>query len=98
MSPRMALITGFTFRRHQHRDCGYRYRQNSGGVSDLHGVDGIAVAAELNKGFISNGQSHTVTAFDLTFAKTAEIPTGTAMRKRRSACSIFAAPAIIHRD
>src|ERR1039458_5843882 len=48
-----------------------------GTVADLHGVHGIAVAAELNKGFISNGQSSTVTVFDLsTFAKTAEIPTG----------------------
>src|ERR1035438_1302876 len=48
-----------------------------GGVSELHGVHGIAIAAELNKGFISNGQSSTVTVFDLsTFAKTAEIPAG----------------------
>ena len=48
-----------------------------GTVADLHGVHGIAVAAELNKGFISNGQSNSVTVFDLsTFAKTAEIPTG----------------------
>ena len=48
-----------------------------GTVADLHGVHGIAVAAELNKGFISNGQSNSVTVFDLsTFAKTAEIQTG----------------------
>jgi YVTN family beta-propeller protein len=49
-----------------------------GTVADLHGVHGIAVASKLNKGFISNGQSNSVTVFDLsTFAKTAEIPTGT---------------------
>jgi len=48
-----------------------------GTVPDLHGVHGIAVASGLNKGFISNGQSNTVTVFDLTtFAKTAEVPTG----------------------
>jgi YVTN family beta-propeller protein len=48
-----------------------------GTVPDLHGVHGIAVASKLNKGFISNGQSNTVTVFDLTtFAKTAEIATG----------------------
>jgi len=48
-----------------------------GTVPDLHGVHGIAVAAEFNKGFISNGQSSTVAVFDLTtFAKTAEIPAG----------------------
>ncbi len=48
-----------------------------GTVADLHGVHGIAIADKLNKGFISNGQSNTVTVFDLsTFAKTAEIPAG----------------------
>ena len=48
-----------------------------GTIVDLHGVHGIAIAAGLNKGFISNGQSSTVTVFDLsTLAKTAEIPTG----------------------
>jgi YVTN family beta-propeller protein len=48
-----------------------------GTVPDLHGVHGIAVASKLNKGFISNGQSNTVTVFDLTtFAKTAEVATG----------------------
>ena len=52
-----------------------------GTVPDLHGVHGIAVAAEFNKGFISNGQSSTVTVFDLsTFAKTAEIPDGAKSR------------------
>ncbi len=48
-----------------------------GTVTDLHGVHGIAVAPEFNKGFISNGQSNTVTIFDLkTFAKTGETKTG----------------------
>ena len=48
-----------------------------GTITDLHGVHGIALANEFNKGFISNGQSNSVTVFDLTsFAKTAEIPTG----------------------
>src|ERR1041384_388770 len=44
-----------------------------GQVSQLHGVHGIAVAPDLNKGFISNGQSNSVTVFDLkTLAKTGE--------------------------
>src|ERR1044071_7862900 len=36
-----------------------------GQVQQLHGVHGIAIAADLNKGFISNGQSNSVTVFDL---------------------------------
>src|SRR5437588_3873686 len=36
-----------------------------GQISQLHGVHGIAVAPDLNKGFISNGQSNSVTVFDL---------------------------------
>src|ERR1041384_812281 len=48
-----------------------------GQVSQLHGVHGIAVAPDLNKGFISNGQSNSVTVFDLkTLAKTGEPATG----------------------
>jgi len=48
-----------------------------GTIGDLKGVHGIAVAPELNKGFISNGQSDQVTVFDLkTLAKTGEIATG----------------------
>jgi DNA-binding beta-propeller fold protein YncE len=40
-------------------------------------VHGIAVATDLNKGFISNGQSNSVTVFDLkTLAKTGEPATG----------------------
>src|SRR6202049_2801002 len=36
-----------------------------GKVSDLKGVHGIAVAPELGRGFITNGQLNTVTIFDL---------------------------------
>src|SRR5262245_56770542 len=44
-----------------------------GKISDLHGVHGIAVAPDLNKGFITNGQSNSVTVFDLkTLAITGE--------------------------
>jgi len=46
-------------------------------ITQLHGVHGIAVAAEMNKGFISNGQSNSVTVFDLkTLEKTGEPATG----------------------
>jgi len=49
----------------------------AGTISDLKGVHGIAVAPELNKGFISNGQGNNVTVFDLkTLAKTGEAATG----------------------
>jgi YVTN family beta-propeller protein len=48
-----------------------------GQITQLHGVHGIAVAPEVNKGFISNGQSNSVTVFDLkTLAKTGEPATG----------------------
>ena len=36
-----------------------------GTIPDLHGVHGIALAADLGKGFITNGQSNSVTIFDL---------------------------------
>ena len=36
-----------------------------GQIAQLHGVHGIAVAADLNKGFITNGTSNSVTVFDL---------------------------------
>src|SRR5689334_13948077 len=36
-----------------------------GQITQLHGVHGIALAPALNKGFISNGQSNSVTVFDL---------------------------------
>jgi DNA-binding beta-propeller fold protein YncE len=35
-----------------------------GQITQLHGVHGIALAPELNKGFITNGQSKSVTVFD----------------------------------
>lgn len=41
------------------------------------GVHGIAIAAEFGRGFVSNGQSSTVTIFDLKTLKTiADVPTG----------------------
>ena len=43
----------------------------------MHGVHGIAVAPDLNRGFITNGQSNSVTVFDLkTLAKVGEPATG----------------------
>ena len=41
-----------------------------GQITQLHGVHGVAVAPEFGKGFITNGQSNSVTIFDLkTLAK-----------------------------
>jgi len=49
----------------------------AGQIPQLHGVHGVALAPDLNKGFISNGQSNSVTIFDLkTLAKTGEPATG----------------------
>src|ERR1039457_1597324 len=48
-----------------------------GQITQLHGVHGIAVASDLGKGFISNGQSGSVTVFDLkTLEKTGEPAVG----------------------
>ena len=48
-----------------------------GTISELHGVHGIAIAADLNRGFITNGQSNSVTIFDLkTLAKLGEPAVG----------------------
>ena len=48
-----------------------------GQITQLHGVHGIAVASDVGKGFISNGQSNSVTIFDLkTLAKTGEPAVG----------------------
>lgn len=48
-----------------------------GQIKELHGVHGIAVAPELNKGFITNGQSNSVTVFNLkTLEKMGEPATG----------------------
>ena len=47
-----------------------------GKIGGLHGVHGIAIANDLNKGFITSGQSNTVTVFDLSrLAKTGEVIT-----------------------
>ena len=48
-----------------------------GKIENTQGVHGIAVAADVGRGFVSNGQSSTVTIFDLKTLKTiAEVPTG----------------------
>ena len=48
-----------------------------GSIPQLHGVHGVALAPEMNKGFISNGQSNSVTVFDVkTLAKSGEPATG----------------------
>lgn len=39
-------------------------------ITGLHGVHGIAIAYDLNKGFISNGQANAVTVFNLKTLKT----------------------------
>jgi DNA-binding beta-propeller fold protein YncE len=44
----------------------------TGTISELSGVHGVTVAREINKGFISNGRTSTVTVFDLTTFKTLE--------------------------
>jgi YVTN family beta-propeller protein len=49
-----------------------------GNIPQLHGVHGIAVADDLGKGFITNGQSNSVTVFNLkTLEKVAEPAAGT---------------------
>jgi DNA-binding beta-propeller fold protein YncE len=48
-----------------------------GKVENTPGVHGIAVAPELGRGFVSNGQAATVTIFDLkTLKKIGDVPTG----------------------
>jgi YVTN family beta-propeller protein len=48
-----------------------------GQIPQLHGVHGIALAPDLNKGYITNGQSKSVTVFDLkTLEKLGEPATG----------------------
>ena len=48
-----------------------------GSVPKTLGVHGIAIAPELGRGFVSNGQSSTVTIFDLkTLKPIADVPTG----------------------
>jgi YVTN family beta-propeller protein len=48
-----------------------------GNIPNTPGVHGIAIAAEFGRGFVSNGQSSTVTIFDLkTLKPIANVPTG----------------------
>jgi len=48
-----------------------------GDIPDTKGIHGMAIAADLNKGFTSNGQAATVTVFDLkTLKPTGEIKVG----------------------
>ncbi len=48
-----------------------------GNVPKTDGVHGIAIAPELGRGFVSNGQASTVTIFDLkSLKKIADVPTG----------------------
>ena len=48
-----------------------------GNIPKTPGVHGIAIAPELGRGFVSNGQSATVTIFDLkTLKPIADVPTG----------------------
>src|SRR5882762_3523165 len=48
-----------------------------GKIPNTLGVHGIAIAPELGRGFVSDGQASTVTVFDLKTLKTiAEVPTG----------------------
>src|SRR5215471_6058939 len=48
-----------------------------GKIENTQGVHGIAIAPELGRGFVSNGQSSTVTIFDTKTLKTiADVPTG----------------------
>src|SRR5262245_50311007 len=41
-----------------------------GDIPDTPGVHGIAIASELNRGFVSNGRGNNVTIFDLKTLKT----------------------------
>ncbi|MEP7304592.1 MAG: YncE family protein [Acidobacteriota bacterium] len=48
-----------------------------GDIPDTPGVHGIAIAPELNRGFVSNGRSNNVTIFDLkTLKSISQAPTG----------------------
>ena len=48
-----------------------------GNISNTPGVHGIAIARELGRGFVSNGQSSTVTIFDLkSLKRIADVTTG----------------------
>jgi DNA-binding beta-propeller fold protein YncE len=48
-----------------------------GKIDNLHGIHGVAIAPELNRGFVTNGQTSSVTVFDLkTLKSIQEVPTG----------------------
>src|SRR6202007_1672942 len=48
-----------------------------GNIPNTLGVHGVAIAPELGRGFVSDGQSATVTIFDLkTLKPIADVPTG----------------------
>lgn len=48
-----------------------------GKVENLHGIHGVALAPELGRGFVTNGQTSSVTLFDLkTLKPLQEVPTG----------------------
>src|SRR6476620_3807713 len=48
-----------------------------GDIPDTPGVHGIAIAPELNRGFISNGRGNNITIFDLkTLMATGQVATG----------------------
>jgi len=48
-----------------------------GKIDKLHGIHGVALAPELGRGFVTNGQTSSVTVFDLkTLKAIQEIPTG----------------------
>ena len=48
-----------------------------GSIPKTPGVHGVAIAPELGRGFVSNGQASTVTIFDLkTLKPIADVPTG----------------------
>lgn len=52
-------------------------KTTAGVVAGTQGVHGIAIAPELGRGFTSNGQTSTVTIFDLkTLKKIGDVPTG----------------------
>lgn len=52
--------------------------QRIGTIADTPGVHGIAIAADLGRGFISNGRANTITVFDVkTLKTTATISVGT---------------------
>lgn len=51
--------------------------QPTGDIPGLSTIHGVALAPELNRGFISNGGNNTVTVFDLnTLAKISSVPVG----------------------